>query len=172
ASRSAAQSSIDIKQGGVFRYQPNLRLVTHSSGRHVVVGRNGEVTVTDEQGREKERYKVPYGATILVDDNAAVTAGRRVAEWDPHTRPIVSEVGGKISLKDAVEGASVAIQTDEITGLSTLVVIDAKQRPPQGRDLRPVISLLDEHGQDLKLPGTDLPARYFLPAKAIIAVHE
>ncbi len=172
ASRSAAQSSIDIKQGGVFRYQSNLRLVTHSSGRHVVVGRNGEVTVTDEQGREKERYKVPYGATILVDDNAAVTAGRRVAEWDPHTRPIVSEVGGKISLKDAVEGASVAIQTDEITGLSTLVVIDAKQRPPQGRDLRPVISLLDEHGQDLKLPGTDLPARYFLPAKAIIAVHE
>ena len=172
ASRSAAQSSIDIKQGGVFRYQPNLRLVTHSSGRHVVVGRNGEVTVTDEQGREKERYKVPYGATILVDDNAAVTAGRRVAEWDPHTRPIVSEVGGKISLKDAVEGASVAIQTDEITGLSTLVVIDAKQRPPQARDLRPVISLLDEHGQDLKLPGTDLPARYFLPAKAIIAVHE
>ncbi len=172
ASRSAAQSSIDIKQGGFFRYQPNLRLVTHSSGRHVVVGRNGEVTVTDEQGREKERYKVPYGATILVDDNAAVTAGRRVAEWDPHTRPIVSEVGGKISLKDAVEGASVAIQTDEITGLSTLVVIDAKQRPPQGRDLRPVISLLDEHGQDLKLPGTDLPARYFLPAKAIIAVHE
>ncbi|WP_226826019.1 DNA-directed RNA polymerase subunit beta' [Acidithiobacillus thiooxidans] len=172
ASRSAAQSSLDVKQGGIFHYQSNLRVVTHSSGRHVVVGRNGEVTVTDEQGREKERYKMPYGATLLVNDNTPVTAGMRVAEWDPHTRPIVSEVGGRISLKDAVEGASVAIQTDEITGLSTLMVIDTKQRPPQGRDLRPVIGILDEKGQDLKLPGTDLPARYFLPARAIIAVQE
>ncbi|WP_241549903.1 DNA-directed RNA polymerase subunit beta' [Acidithiobacillus sulfuriphilus] len=171
ASRSAAQSSIEVKQGGILRYQ-NLRLVTHPSGRHVVVARNGEVSITDEQGREKERYKVPYGASVLIDDNGAVTAGRRIAEWDPHTRPIVSEVGGKVVLKDAVEGASVAIQNDEITGLSTLVVMDAKQRPPQGRDLRPVIIVQDENGQDLKLPGTDLPARYFLPAKAIIAVHE
>ena len=172
ASRAAAQSSIDIKQGGVIRYHASLRWVGHPSGRHVVVGRNGEIAVADEQGREKERYKVPYGATILVGDGEAVTAGRRIAEWDPHTRPIVSEIGGTVSLQDAVEGQSVAVQTDEITGLSTLAVIDTKQRPATGRDLRPVVTLKDAYGKDLKLPGTDLPARYYLPPRAIIAVHE
>ncbi len=172
ASRAAAQSSIDIKQGGVIRYHTSLRWVDHPSGRHVVVGRNGELAVADEQGREKERYKLPYGATILVGDGEAVTAGKRIAEWDPHTRPIVSEIGGIASLQDAVEGQSVAVQTDEITGLSTLAVIDTKQRPATGRDLRPVVTLKDAHGQDLKLPGTDLPARYYLPPRAIIAVHE
>jgi len=172
ASRAVSQSSIDIKQGGAIRYQPNLRLVTHPSGRHVVVARNGEITVTDEQGREKERYKVPYGATILVDDGATVTAGKRIAEWDPHTRPIVSEIGGRAVLRDVVEGVSVQVQSDDITGLSTWVVLDAKQRPVAGRDLRPMITLQDEQGQDLKLPGTDLPARYYLPARAVLAVQE
>ncbi len=172
ASRAAAQSSIDIKQGGLIRYHSSLRSVEHPSGRHVVVGRNGEIAVTDEQGREKERYKVPYGATILVQDGEPVAAGKRIAEWDPHTRPIVSEIGGKVSLQDAVEGLSVVSQSDEITGLSTLAVIDSKQRPAAGRDLRPVVLLQDSKGKDLKLPGTDLPARYYLPPRAIIAVQE
>ncbi|MEW5790859.1 MAG: DNA-directed RNA polymerase subunit beta' [Pseudomonadota bacterium] len=171
ASRAAAQSTIEVKQGGNIKLH-NLRLVKHVSGRNIVVGRNGELTVTDEQGREKERYKVPYGANLLVNEGDAVSAGQIIANWDPHTHPIISEVEGRAVFQGFVDGVTVNAQTDEITGLSTLVVTDPKQRGPQGRDLRPVIILQDAQGNELRMPGTDLPARYYLPAGAIVTIGE
>ena len=171
ASRAAAISSIEIKNGGSVRLH-NIKTVVHHSGNLVAVSRSGELTVVDDKGLEKERYKVPYGATLRVGDGEAVKGGDVVANWDPHTHPVVTEVAGKLAFEDFIEGVTVQGQVDEVTGLTSRVVIPPNQRPSTGKDLRPMIKLLDTDGKELNIAGTDLPARYFLTAGAIVSVED
>ncbi|MBK1716327.1 DNA-directed RNA polymerase subunit beta' [Thiocystis violacea] len=169
ASRAAAVNSIEIKNLGSARLH-NIKTVRHHSGNLVAVSRSGELTVVDDRGMEKERYKVPYGATLRVADGDNVKPGDVVASWDPHTHPVVTEVAGKLEFEDFIEGVTVQGQVDDVTGLTSLVVIDPKQRPSVGKDLRPMVKLLDENGNELNIAGTDLPARYALSSGAIVSV--
>ncbi len=172
ASRAAAVNSIDIKNAGSVRLH-NIKTVEHHSGKNLVaVSRSGELTVVDERGLEKERYKVPYGASLRAADGDPVKPGDVVANWDPHTHPVVTEVAGKLEFEDFIEGVTVQGQVDDVTGLTSRVVIDPKQRPATGKDLRPMVKLIDADGNELKISGTDLPARYFLPAGAIVGVDD
>jgi DNA-directed RNA polymerase subunit beta' len=171
ASRSAAANSISVKTSGKVRLH-NIKVVPQTSGNLVAVSRSGELGVTDEQGRERELYKIPYGAVISIEEGGDVTAGQVVATWDPHTHPIITEVEGKVKFTDFAEGISVQKETDEITGLSSIVIIDPKQRPTAGKDMRPLITLVDAKGKDLNIAGTEQPARYFLPSGAIINIED
>jgi DNA-directed RNA polymerase subunit beta' len=170
ASRAAAVDSVQVKTTGSLKFN-NLKTVQHTAGHLVAVSRSGEVSVLDSHGRERERYKVPYGATIAVKDGAPVKAGQIVSNWDPHTHPIVSEVAGVIRFTDFIDGVTVQAQTDELTGLESSVVTDPKRRGTAAKDLRPMVRLEDKKGKELKLPGTDIPAQYFLPAGAIVSLQ-
>lgn len=167
ASRSTAANNIQIKNKGIIRLH-NIKTVRHENGTLVAVSRSGEVSVVDAFGREKERYKLPYGAVISVQNNAAAEAGQVIATWDPHTHPVISEVTGKLKFIDLIEGITMNRQTDELTGLSNIVVIDAKQRSAIGRDMRPMVKLVSDIGDDIYLAGTNVPAQYYLPVDAII----
>lgn len=167
ASRATAANNIQIKTKGVIRLH-NIKTVTHENKNLVAVSRSGEVTIVDEFGRERERYKLPYGAVISVHDNSPVEAGQVIATWDPHTHPVISEVSGYLKFVDLIDGITMNRQTDELTGLSNIVVIDAKQRSAAGRDLRPMVKLVTENGEDIYLAGTNVPAQYYLPVDAIV----
>ncbi len=167
ASRSAAVSNVETKGEGSVRLH-NVKIVKHAKGYHVAVSRSGEIGIVDDHGRERERYKIPYGAFLKKVEGEAVAAGEVVATWDPHTHPVVTEVAGRVQFQDFVEGLTVNREADEVTGLSSLVITDPKQRGAGAKDMRPMVRLLDEKGDSLKLAGTDLPAQYFLPAGAII----
>ena len=171
ASRTAADNSVALKFAGNIRFH-NIKSVKHSSGKFVAVSRSGELHLIDENGRERERYKIPYGAEITVSDNEAVEAGQVVAMWDPHTHPVVTEVAGKVLLQDLVEGVTVDKQIDEVTGLTSMIVRDPKQRGTASKDMRPMVKLVDGKGEDLLLVGTDIPAQYFLPGGAIVTVSD
>ncbi|MFZ5467202.1 MAG: DNA-directed RNA polymerase subunit beta' [Pseudomonadota bacterium] len=171
ASRSAAASSVENKTAGSARFH-NLKTVTNRDGFLVAVSRSGEIGVVDDHGRERERYKIPYGAVIRVKEGDHAPAGSTMAVWDPHTHPIVTEVAGYVRFIDFVEGVTVNSQVDEITGLSSKEITDPKQRAGAAKDLRPLVKLVDEQGNDLKLAGTDLPANYFLPGRAIVNLND
>jgi DNA-directed RNA polymerase subunit beta' len=171
ASRAATVNNVQVKNSGSIKLH-NIKTVSDRNDNLVAVSRSGEIGVLDEHGRERERYKIPYGAVIITGDGEAVNSGQIVANWDPHTHPIVVEVAGRVRFGDFLEGVSVQKQTDEITGLSSLVVTDPKQRGSAGKDLRPMVQLLDEAGSELKLPGTDVAAHYFLPAGAIVGLED
>jgi DNA-directed RNA polymerase subunit beta' len=171
ASRSAAINSIEIRNNGVAKLN-NIKTVKHHKGYLVAVSRSGEVSIINEHGRERERYKVPYGATITIDDGAKVTAGQVVASWDPHTHPVVTEVAGKLQFEDFVDGLTVTEQMDEFTGLTSIVILDPKTRGSLGKDLRPVAKLVDDKGGDLYFANTEIPATYALPAGAIISMTD
>ncbi|MCP5141460.1 MAG: DNA-directed RNA polymerase subunit beta' [Gammaproteobacteria bacterium] len=171
ASRAAAVNSIEVKAGGTVRLL-NIKLIKQENGNNVAVSRSGELSIHDEHGREKERYKVPYGAVISVDDGAAVNGGQIVANWDPFTHPVITEQEGTIQFSEFVDGVSVEAQADEVTGLKRLVVTDPKQRGSSGKDLRPMIRMVDEKGEPLMIPGTDIPAQYFLPSGAVVTVTD
>jgi len=167
ASRATAANNIQIKNKGVIRLH-NIKTVKHENGNLVAVSRSGEVCIIDDFGRERERYKLPYGAVLTVQDNVVADAGQVIASWDPHTHPVISEVTGKLKFIDLVEGLTMNRQTDELTGLSNIVVIDAKQRSAIGRDMRPMVKLISDDGEDIFLAGTNVPAQYYLPVDAII----
>ena len=171
ASRAATVNNVEVKNNGIIKLH-NIKTVIDRNGNLVAVSRSGEIGVVDEFGRERERYKVPYGAVISVGDGQAVDGGQIVANWDPHTHPIVTEVAGKVRFVDFVDGVTVQRQTDETTGLSSLVISDPKQRGSAGKDLRPMVQLLDDSGAELTLPGTDMAAHYFLPAGAIVGLDD
>jgi DNA-directed RNA polymerase subunit beta' len=171
ASRQAAASNVEVKADGKVRFH-NIKTVVNRNDNFVAVSRSGELGVMDETGREKERYKVPYGAVITVGDNEPVEGGQIVANWDPHTHPVITEVAGYIRFHDFVEGVSVTHQADEVTGLSSIVVTDPKQRGTSGKDLRPMLKLVDGDGNDLCIAGTDIPAHYYLPQGAIVSLDD
>lgn len=171
ASRATAENSVQVKSNGRVRLH-NVKLAKHAKGYSVAVSRSGELAVVDEQGREWERYKLPYGATLTITDGEQVQAQQTVATWDPHNHPVVTEVAGIIRYVDLIDGVTMRRQTDEVTGLSSVVVMDPKHRGVGGRDLRPMVKLVDADNNDLCLAGTQLPAHYFLSADAIINVED
>ncbi|MCP4041508.1 MAG: DNA-directed RNA polymerase subunit beta', partial [Gammaproteobacteria bacterium] len=171
ASRAAAVSNVEIKNSGTIRLH-NLKLVTNSSDHYVAVSRSGEIAVQDDHGRERERYKVPYGAVITVRESETVSGGQIIAQWDPHTHPVITEVAGRVSFIDIVEGLTVEQHTDEVTGLSSIVVLDPKQRMAAAKDQIPKVMLTDEAGNGLNLAGTEIPAILALPVGAIITVED
>jgi DNA-directed RNA polymerase subunit beta' len=171
ASRSAAINNIEIKSNGVAKLL-NIKTVAHHKGYLVAVSRSGEISVVNEMGRERERYKVPYGATITILDNAEVKQGQIVATWDPHTHPVVTEVEGRIKFQDFIDGVTVAEQVDEFTGLTSIVVLDPKSRGGAGKDLRPVAKLIDDADNEICFANTEIPAVYALPVGAIISMAD
>ena len=168
ASRSAAESSINVKAAGQVHFV-NVKTVRNKDGKLVVVSRSGELGVVDSNGRDKERYKLPYGAILSVEQYAQVSAGQQIATWDPHTHPIVSEVAGRIDFSDFLDGITVQTKIDDITGLSSIEVMDPRNRPSQGRELRPTVRLLDANGDSVFFEGTKIPVQYPLPAGAIVS---
>jgi DNA-directed RNA polymerase subunit beta' len=171
ASRAAAANGVEVKSKGTIRLH-NIKTVRHEKGHLVAVSRSGELGVVDEFGRERERYKIPYGATITVNDADVVAAGQSVANWDPHTHPVVTEVAGMIKFSDFVDGITVTSQVDDITGLTSTVVLDPKQRGSGGKDLRPVVRLTNAKGKEVTFANTDIPAVYALPAGAIVSLED
>ena len=171
ASRSAAINNIEIKSNGNAKLV-NIKTVAHHKGYLVAVSRSGEISITNDQGRERERYKVPYGATITIADEDTVKQGQVVANWDPHTHPVVTEVAGKLKFDDFLDGITVTEQVDEFTGLTSIVVMDPKSRGGTGKDLRPVARLVDDDGVDICFANTEIPAVYALPAGAIISMSD
>ena len=171
ASRASAVDSVKVKQDGVVRLI-NLKTVQNKDKNLVAVSRSGELAIADENGRERERYKLPYGALIKVKDGSKVIAGDIIANWDPHTHPIVSEVAGKVGFSGMEEGLSVRQQTDDMTGLTSISVIDPNDRNAAGKDLKPMITLTDKKGKELLFPNSTVPAHYPLPANASINVAD
>ncbi|PWB25851.1 DNA-directed RNA polymerase subunit beta' [Stenotrophomonas sp. SPM] len=171
ASRAAAVDNITVKTTGSVKFS-NLKSVEHANGSLVAVSRSGEISVLDAHGRERERYKLPYGATITSKDGDSIKAGQTVANWDPHNHPIVSEVAGFIRFIDFVDGITVIEKTDELTGLASREITDPKRRGTQAKDLRPIVRIVDAKGNDLSIPGTDLPAQYLLPPRSIVNLQD
>jgi DNA-directed RNA polymerase subunit beta' len=171
ASRAAAVDSVSVRTSGSVKFN-NLKHVNHAAGHLVAVSRSGEISVMDGHGRERERYKLPYGAVLTVKDGDKVTAGQVVASWDPHNHPIVSEVGGFVRFIDFVEGVTAIEKTDELTGLASVEVTDPKRRGSAGKDLRPMVRIVDGDGNDLNIPGTDMPAQYLLPPRSIVTLQD
>ncbi|MBO2631153.1 DNA-directed RNA polymerase subunit beta' [Shewanella algae] len=171
ASRASAENNVQVKNAGNLKLH-NAKFVKNSDGKLVIVSRSSELAIIDELGREKERYKVPYGTVLETLEGAEVTAGQTIANWDPHTHPIITEVAGYVKFEQMIDGVTISRQTDELTGLSSIVVLDVAQRPSAGKEMRPMIRLVDENGNDLTIPGTDVPAQYFLPSNAIVNLED
>jgi len=171
ASRAAAVDNITVKTTGSVKFN-NLKSVEHANGSLVAVSRSGEISVLDAHGRERERYKLPYGSMIATKDGDAVKAGQTVANWDPHNHPIVSEVAGFIRFIDFIDGVTVIEKTDELTGLASREITDPKRRGSQAKELRPIVRIVDAKGNDLTIPNTDLPAQYLLPPRSIVNLQD
>ncbi|TAL91242.1 MAG: DNA-directed RNA polymerase subunit beta', partial [Candidimonas sp.] len=171
ASRAAMASSIETKSTGNIGFAITMRYVTNAKGERIAISRSGEIVIFDDSRRERERHKVPYGATVLVGDGDAVKAGVRLATWDPLTRPIVSEYAGQVRFENIEEGATVAKQLDEVTGLSTLVVITPKTRGGK-TIMRPQIKLINGAGEEVKIAGTDHSVNISFPVGALITVRD
>ena len=173
ASRNAVANAIEAKSNGTIRFTTTMRYVTNAKGEQVVISRSGEVMITDDNGRERERHKVPYGATLLVGDGKVLKAGTPLATWDPLTRPIITEYAGRVKFEHIEEGLTVAKQIDEVTGLSTLVVIDPKRRGSAAtKNVRPQVKLLDAKGEEVKIAGTEHAVTITLPVGALITVRD
>ncbi|TOF04577.1 DNA-directed RNA polymerase subunit beta' [Vibrio parahaemolyticus] len=171
ASTAAAENSIQAKNNGSVKLH-NAKFVTNKDGKLVITSRASELTIIDEFGRTKEKHKLPYGSLLSKGDNDAVEAGETVANWEAHTLPIITEVAGRIQFVDMIDGVTVSRQTDDLTGLSSSEVTDPAARPAAGKDMRPAIKLVDEQGNDVMIPGTEMPAHYFLPGKAIVNIED
>ncbi len=182
ASRAAVASSVEAKSAGSVGYSPAMRYVRNAKGELVVISRSGEIVIT-ENGRERERHKVPYGATLQVKPDQEIKAGQILANWDPMTRPIITEFAGKVKFENVIENVTVMNQVDEVTGLSSLVVIDPKRATgavktaaakgsKTGGVLRPVVHLFDENGNEVKIPGTDHAVTIQLPVGALVVVRD
>jgi len=170
ASRTAVASQVDAKSNGTVRFTAQMRYVSNAKGEKIAISRSGEIMITDDNGRERERHKVPYGATLASTDGKPVKAGQILATWDPHTRPIITEYAGTVKFENVEEGTTVAKQIDEITGLSTLVVIDPKRRGSASKGLRPQVKLINEAGDEVKIAGTDHSVNITFQVGSIITV--
>ncbi|HCE95028.1 MAG: DNA-directed RNA polymerase subunit beta' [Burkholderiales bacterium GWA2_64_37] len=171
ASRAAIASSVEAKSNGVIGFNATMRYVSNTKGELVVIARSGEIIIHDEHGRERERHKVPYGATLTVKADQTIKAGTILANWDPLTRPIITEFAGQTKFENVEEGLTVAKQVDEVTGLSTLVVIDPKRRGA-AKVVRPQVKLIDAQGNEVKIPGTDHSVTIGFQVGALIQVRD
>jgi DNA-directed RNA polymerase subunit beta' len=171
ASRATAVNNIQVKTKGKVKLH-NTKHIENKNKNLVVVSRSGELTLSDTHGRERERYKLPYGAVLTIRDGDSLEIGQVVANWDPHTHPIITEVAGTIKFVDMIDGVTMNRQVDELTGLSSIVVTDSKQRNSSGKELRPMIKLVDSKGKDVMLSGTNMPACYYLPTGTIANVED
>ena len=166
-----ATSNVTVRQGGAAKFR-GLETLPREAGSWVVTSRTGELVITGEHGREQEVYQVPYGAILKIEDGAAVAAGQMVASWDPHQQPLLADRGGRVRLFDFIEGETIRATADEITGLSSIRVLDPKDRPPAGRNLVPALGLVDEDGEPVLFEGTEEQVRYQLPAHAAVTLAE
>ncbi len=169
ASRAAAASSVEVRNRGLIRFH-HIKTVQHEKGHLVATSRSGEIGVVDDFGRERERYKIPYGAVISVKEGATVASGQVVATWDPHTHPVVTEVAGMVKFQDFVDGLTVTSQVDDVTGLSSTVVLDTKQRG--GKDVRATMKLVNAKGKEVTFANTEIPAVYTLPPGALVSLED
>ena len=170
ASRAAIASSVEAKSNGVIGFNSTMRYVSNTKGELVVISRSGEIVIS-ENGRERERHKVPYGAVLTIKPDEAIKAGKILANWDPLTRPIITEYAGQVRFENVEEGLTVAKQVDEVTGLSTLVVIDPKRRG-SAKVVRPQVKLIDANNQEVKIPGTDHAVTIGFQVGALIQVRD
>ncbi len=170
ASRSVAANSIEVKSSGTARFH-NLKVVVNTNGDTVVVSRSGELGVTDASGREKERYKIPYGAVISIKDGEAVELGQTTVTWDPYTTPIITETAGIVNFVDFEEGVSTEQVTDEVTGISSTKIKD-QSSISYDKNLKPMVKLVDSKGKDLNITNSSLPAHYILPSKSIVTLTD
>ncbi|MEH0667874.1 DNA-directed RNA polymerase subunit beta' [Vibrio scophthalmi] len=171
ASTAAAENSIQAKNDGSVKLS-NAKFVINKDGKLVITSRASEMMIIDEFGRTKEKHKLPYGSLLSKGDGDAVKSGETVANWEAHTMPIITEVAGRIQFVDMIDGVTVSRQTDDLTGLSSSEVTEAAARPAAGKDMRPAIKLVDAQGNDVLIPGTEMPAHYFLPGKAIVNIED
>ena len=171
ASRAAIASSVEAKSNGSIGFNATMRYVTNGKKELVVISRSGEIVIHDEHGRERERHKVPYGAVLAVKADQTIKAGAILANWDPLTRPIITEFAGKAHFENVEEGLTVAKQVDEVTGLSTMVVIDPKHRG-SAKVIRPIVKLIDATGNEVKIPGTDHSVTIGFPVGALVQVRD
>jgi DNA-directed RNA polymerase subunit beta' len=171
ASRAAVANSVEAKSDGIVGFNPTMRYVTNGKGELVVISRSGEIIIADAHGRERERHKVPYGALLNVKADQSLKAGTVLANWDPLTRPIITEFAGKAKFENVEEGVTVARQLDEVTGLSTLVVIDPKRRGAT-KVVRPQVKLLDVAGNEVKIPGTDHSVTISFPVGSLVQIRD
>ena len=171
-SRAASVSQIESKSAGTVRFTSTMRYVTNAHKEKVVISRNSEFLIEDESGREKEKHKVPYGATLMVGDGSKIKAGEVMASWDPHTRPIISEYAGRVKFENVEEGITVAKQIDDVTGLSTLVVIESKAKAGTSKGVRPQIKLLDNKGEEVKLENSQNSVNVTFQLGYIITVND
>jgi DNA-directed RNA polymerase subunit beta' len=160
---------VEVRNKGTIRFH-HVKTVQHEKGHLVAVSRSGELGVVDDFGRERERYKVPYGAVITVKEGDSVSAGQIIANWDPHTHPVVTEVAGFLKFQDFVDGLTVTSQLDEVTGLSSTVILDTKQRG--GKEVRPTIKLVNAKGKEVTFANTEIPAVYTLPPGALVNLED
>ena len=170
ASRSVAANSIEVKTKGLARYH-DLKIVENTKGENVIVSRSGELGVYDENGREKERYKIPYGAVISIKDGEKVEMGQTTVTWDPYTTPIITETAGIVKFEDFVEGVSTEQVTDELTGISSTTIKD-QSSISYDKNLKPMVKLIDDKGDDLNIANSNMPAHYILPSKSIVTLTD
>ena len=171
ASRAVAESGATVRNSGTVRIE-NSKFVTNTDGKLVVTSRQSELFILDEFGSTKESHKLPYGAVLEVKDGDSVKVGETVARWDPHTHPIISEVHGYIRFNDIIEGVTVDKKEDEALGISSIEVREIAARPTQGKEKRPSVKIVDENGNDVLIPGTNVAAQYMLQAKAIVQLQD
>ncbi|VFP79037.1 DNA-directed RNA polymerase subunit beta' [Buchnera aphidicola] len=167
ASKVASESSIRIRKNGIIHLN-QAKSVINSNGKIVITSRNVELKLLDKLGKTQESYKIPYGSILTKGEGKKVYAGEIIATWDPHTIPVITEVSGYIKFIDMIDGQSITKQNDELTGLSSIVILDQSERNIQGKDLKPSLKIIDKNGLDVFIPGTEMPAQYFLPGKSII----
>ena len=170
ASRSVAANSIEVKTKGLARYH-DLKIVENTKGENVIVSRSGELGVYDENGRERERYKIPYGAIISIKDGENVEMGQTTVTWDPYTTPIITETAGTVKFEDFVEGVSTDQVTDELTGISSISIKD-QSSISYDKNLKPMVKLIDDKGDDINIANSNMPAHYILPSKSIVTLTD
>jgi DNA-directed RNA polymerase subunit beta' len=170
ASRSVAANSIEVKTSGTARYH-NLNVVKNTKKDNVVISRSGELGILDDTGREKERYKIPYGAVITIDDNEKVEMGQTTVTWDPYTTPIITETAGIVKFVDFVEGVSMEKVTDDLTGISSITIKD-QTSVSFDKNLKPMVTLVDNKGMDLNITNSSLPAHYILPSRSNVSLTD
>ncbi len=171
ASRAATSSSIKVKSNGIINLC-NAKFVMNSSGKLVITSRNTELQIIDKFSIIKEKYQVPYGAVLEKVSGDKISVGDIVANWDPHTMPIITEVNGFVRFTDMLEGKTIIRKTDELTGLSSIVILDTSERSGIAKDLRPAIKITDANFNDVLISGTDMPAQYFLPGRTVVQLED